>query len=96
MKYLFVVMIAILAGCSVQEPVTLASPFDPIVAAGQEITSENWSQSDPTSGKVINETDSYWDIAFPIPDAVKSGEKPDHRIIRVFKKTKETKELGID
>ena len=43
-----------------------------------------------------NGTDDHWDIAFPIPDAIQSGEKLDHRIARVFKDSKQAKELGAD
>ena len=96
MKYLLPVLFVIFAGCSAQRSAQPSAKFNPIVTAGQMISSNNWSKSDPGSGKIINETDSHWDIAFPIPDAIQGGEKPDHRIVRVFKKTKQVKELGID
>ncbi len=69
---------------------------DSIVSARQLLMSNNWSKSDPNKGKMINETKEHWNIAFPIPDAIQSGEKPDHRIIRVFKATLKAQELGTD
>ena len=65
-------------------------------AACEVIRANNWSKTDPITGKFINETDDHWDISFPIPDAIQGGKKPDHRIVRVSKKTKQAKELGID
>ena len=98
MKYrLIVIVIATaLCGCTVRQADTPPEAFNPVSVAGQTITSNNWSKSDPSSGKVINETEDHWDIAFPIPDAIQGGEKPDHRIVRVSKQTKQAKELGID
>ncbi len=96
MKYLLPILLVIFAGCSSHRSAQPSATFDPIVTAGQTIISNNWSKSDPGSGKIIRETDSHWDIAFPIPDAIHGGKKPDHRIVRVFKETKQAKELGID
>lgn len=96
MKFILSVLIVVLMGCSIEQGIQPEAGLDPISVAGRMIGSNNWSKSDPDSGKIINETDTYWDIAFPIPDAIQGGEKPDHRIVRVFKKTKHVKELGID
>ena len=65
-------------------------------AAVEVIRANNWSKTDPIVGKFINETEDHWDIAFPIPEAIQRGKHPDHRIVRVFKKSKQAKELGID
>ena len=70
--------------------------FDPVAVAGQAISSNNWSKSDPGAGKVLRDTDAHRDVAFPIPDAIQSGEKPDHRIVTVFKDSKQAQELGAD
>jgi len=96
MKHAIPLGLIIFAGCSGAPLAEWSGGFDPIPVAGQIIRSNNWSQSDPASGKVISETEAYWDLAFPIPDAIQGGEKPDHRIIRVFKKTQKAKELGVD
>jgi hypothetical protein len=96
MRYVLLILIVVLAGCSGEPPAQPSAAFDPIAVAGQTISSNNWSKTDPRSGTIINETESHWDIAFPIPDAIQGGETPDHRIVRVSKETRQAKELGID
>lgn len=69
---------------------------DPVQVAGKLINLNNWSKSDPCAGKIINETDHYWDVSFQIPEAEQRGKHPDHRIVRVFKMGNEPAELGAD
>jgi len=96
MKHALLILLVVLTGCSAAPPIERSGEFDPMALARQTISSNNWSESDPAAGRIIDETDTHWDIAFPIPDAIKGGEKPDHRIVRVFKEAKRVKELGMD
>jgi len=87
---------ALLGGCKEELTGKSTEKLSAHAAACEVIRTNNWSKTDPVAGVFVNEADDHWDIAFPIPDAIQGGEKPDHRIVRVFKKTKQAKELGVD
>ena len=82
--------------CQTESSVKSTVKLEAHAAACEAIRANNWSKTDPLVGVFINETDDHWDISFPIPDSIQGGEKPDHRIVRVSKKTKEARELGAD